>query len=90
MATPATRHIVDTDSLSTARGGIHIINVARGSLIDQQALLAALDSGQAGLPAPDLGTNILSYFIANLDRFRQGLGLNGLVEPVVATEEATA
>lgn len=45
-ATAATHHIVNADSLAQCREGIHIVNVARGSLIDQDALKAALDSGR--------------------------------------------
>ncbi|WP_353619468.1 NAD(P)-dependent oxidoreductase [Rhizobium sp. ICMP 5592] len=41
--TPQTRHILDARILSVAKPGQHIINVARGGLIDQEALLAALD-----------------------------------------------
>jgi phosphoglycerate dehydrogenase-like enzyme len=44
-ATPATRHILNAEALSHARKGLHLINIARGSLIDQEALRAALDSG---------------------------------------------
>ena len=44
-ATPETRHIVNTDSLAAMRPGVIIINCARGALVDQEALLAALDSG---------------------------------------------
>lgn len=44
-ATAETRHIVNTDSLAAMRPGVVIINCARGALVDQEALLAALDSG---------------------------------------------
>jgi D-3-phosphoglycerate dehydrogenase len=45
-STPATRHLIDASSIATMRRGVFIINCARGPLIDQQALLAALDDGQ--------------------------------------------
>jgi D-3-phosphoglycerate dehydrogenase len=45
-STPATRHLIDASSIATMRRGVYIINCARGPLIDQQALLAALDDGQ--------------------------------------------
>lgn len=44
--TVETRHAVDSRVLSHARPGLFIVNPARGSLIDQEALLAALDSGR--------------------------------------------
>ncbi|QGP78344.1 NAD(P)-dependent oxidoreductase [Sphingobium sp. CAP-1] len=42
-ATPETRHLFDDRLLAKVRPGAHIINVARGSVIDQRALLDALD-----------------------------------------------
>lgn len=47
-ATAATRHILNQASLAQCCKGLHIINVARGSLIEQDALKEALDSGQLG------------------------------------------
>lgn len=43
---PATRHLIDASSIATMRRGVYIVNCARGLLIDQQALLVALDEGQ--------------------------------------------
>jgi len=43
--TPSTRHIVNAESLAKVKPGLHVINVARGELIDQDALRAALDNG---------------------------------------------
>lgn len=44
-ATTATHHLLDADTLAKAKPGAHIINIARGDLIDQDALRAALDRG---------------------------------------------
>ena len=44
-ATPETRRIINAASLAAMRPGVIIINCARGALVDQEALLAALDSG---------------------------------------------
>ena len=44
-ATAATRHIVDARAVAAMRPGVIIVNCARGSLIDHDALLAGLESG---------------------------------------------
>ncbi|WP_416772185.1 D-isomer specific 2-hydroxyacid dehydrogenase family protein [Pseudomonas sp. RHF3.3-3] len=53
-ATELTRRVIDRDVLGSARPGLHLINIARGSLIDQEALLEALDSGQLSLASLDV------------------------------------
>jgi phosphoglycerate dehydrogenase-like enzyme len=52
--TEATRHIINRDVLGSAKPGLHLINIARGGLIDQEALLEALDNGQIGLASLDV------------------------------------
>lgn len=49
--TPETRHLLDDDRLALLPGDAAIINAGRGSLIDQDALLAHLDRGAAFRPA---------------------------------------
>ena len=44
-ATVATSHIVDARAIAAMRPGVIIVNCARGSLIDHDALLAGLESG---------------------------------------------
>lgn len=53
-ATPQTYRIIDKDVLAQAKRGVHFINVARGSLIDQEALLDSLNSGVIGLASLDV------------------------------------
>jgi phosphoglycerate dehydrogenase-like enzyme len=53
-ATAATRHIVNRDLLAHAKPGLHLINVARGSLIDDDALLEALANGRVGTASLDV------------------------------------
>lgn len=43
--TPETRGIVGADALAALRTGGHVVNVARGPVVDHDALLAALRSG---------------------------------------------
>ncbi|WP_019578551.1 D-isomer specific 2-hydroxyacid dehydrogenase family protein [Pseudomonas mandelii] len=52
--TEATRHIVDRAVLASAKPGLHLINIARGGLLDHGALLEALDSGTIGLASLDV------------------------------------
>ncbi|WP_067654550.1 D-isomer specific 2-hydroxyacid dehydrogenase family protein [Nocardia harenae] len=47
-ATPATAHLVGSAELALLRPNSWVINVARGSLIDTEALLAALRAGTIG------------------------------------------
>ncbi|MES2612121.1 MAG: NAD(P)-dependent oxidoreductase [Pseudomonadota bacterium] len=44
--TPETHHLVNAATLAHARPGLHLVNIARGALVDQQALLQALDEGR--------------------------------------------
>lgn len=52
--TAATRHVIGAAALAHARPGLHLINVSRGSLVDQSALLAALGSGRLGFASLDV------------------------------------
>jgi phosphoglycerate dehydrogenase-like enzyme len=47
-ATGETRHIIDTDALGAMKPDAWLINPARGVLVDEDALVAALDGGRLG------------------------------------------
>jgi D-3-phosphoglycerate dehydrogenase len=49
-----TRKIVNAERLARAKKGIHIINTARGDLIDEAALADAIESGQVAGAALDV------------------------------------
>ncbi|MFH1017082.1 MAG: hydroxyacid dehydrogenase [Pseudomonadota bacterium] len=51
---PSTRHMVDQAAFSKMKKGVRIVNCARGGLIDEQALLEALESGRVSGAALDV------------------------------------
>ncbi len=52
--TDKTRNIIDADALGKTKVGVRIINCARGGLIDEAALLSALNSGHVAGAALDV------------------------------------
>ena len=52
--TDKTRNIIDARALRRARPGVRIINCARGGLVDEAALVAALESGHVAGAALDV------------------------------------
>lgn len=46
--TPATHHLIDAAALSRAKSGAVLVNTGRGGLVDEAALVAALESGRLG------------------------------------------
>lgn len=52
--TEATRRSVDAEIFVAAKPGLHVINVCRGEVLDDDALLAALDNGQVSAATLDV------------------------------------
>lgn len=67
-AVKSTYHMLNRDAFAKMQKGVLIINMSRGSLIDEQDLIAALDSGQVGGAALDVledETKIFNKDMAN-------------------------
>jgi D-3-phosphoglycerate dehydrogenase len=52
--TPETQGFLDAEAFAKMRDGVRVLNVARGGLIDEQALQEALDSGKVAGAALDV------------------------------------
>jgi D-3-phosphoglycerate dehydrogenase len=52
--TPETRHLIDAAAIAKMKTGVRIINAARGELIDEDALVAALADGTVAGAALDV------------------------------------
>ena len=51
--THRTRNLVDAAALEAVKPGVHLVNIARGSLVDQDALRVALDDGRVAMATLD-------------------------------------
>ncbi|MFD0670460.1 phosphoglycerate dehydrogenase [Cohnella sp. GCM10027633] len=52
--TPETRHMLGKDQFSRIKPGVRIVNCARGGIIDEQALVEAIDAGRVAGAAFDV------------------------------------
>jgi phosphoglycerate dehydrogenase-like enzyme len=51
--TARTHHLLDARAFELVRPGVHLVNVSRGGLVDQQALRVALDDGRVAMASLD-------------------------------------
>jgi len=64
--TPETHHIVNADTLSRAKRGALLVNTSRGGLVDTEAAIEALKSGQLGGLALDVYEQEADLFFRDL------------------------
>ena len=53
-ATPETFHLIGAEALQLVKPGVHLVNIARGPLVDSDALMAALDEGRVARASLDV------------------------------------
>jgi phosphoglycerate dehydrogenase-like enzyme len=51
--TARTEHLLGADAFSRVKPGVHLVNIARGRLVDQDALRVALDDGRIAMATLD-------------------------------------
>ncbi len=51
--TARTEHLLDADAFAKVKPGVHLVNIARGRLVDQDALRVALDDGRVAMATLD-------------------------------------
>ena len=56
----ATKHTINADAIAHMKDGVRIINLARGELVDDEAMLDALNSGKVASYVTDFPNNALA------------------------------
>ena len=64
--TPQTRHIINAESIATMKRGVMLVNTSRGALMDTEAVIAGLKSGQVGYLALDVYEQEADLFFEDL------------------------
>ena len=64
--TPETHHIINADTLSRAKRGAILVNTSRGALVDTEAAIEALKSGQLGGMAIDVYEQEANLFFRDM------------------------
>ena len=55
---PFSTDLISDEVFSKCKRGIRVVNVARGGIIDEEALLRAIESGQCGGAGLDVFTSV--------------------------------
>jgi len=52
--TPATKHLINAETIAQMKDGVRVVNVSRGAIIHEAALIAALNAGKVHSAALDV------------------------------------
>ena len=55
--TDKTRHMIGADAIANMKRGVRVLNLARGEIVDDDAMLAALDTGKVSWYVTDFPNN---------------------------------
>ena len=58
--TPETKNLINTQSITTMKDGVVVLNMARGGIVNEQDMYEALKSGKVGGYASDVMENELA------------------------------
>ena len=58
--TPDTRHTINADTIAQMKDGVCIVNLARGELVDDEAMMAALERGKVARYVTDFPNNTIT------------------------------
>lgn len=58
--TPDTRHTINADTIAQMKDGVRVVNLARGELVDDVAMMAALESGKVARYVTDFPNNTIT------------------------------
>lgn len=58
--TPDTRHTINADTIAQMKDGVRVVNLARGELVDDAAMMASLESGKVARYVTDFPNNTIT------------------------------